>query len=183
MDTRKDANFQFQTGNKFGPKNQYCQSELKFGTYTNLNMQNSMVVFTFSMFNRKYLFWGKFGPRNQSCQLELKFGIQTNSNMHTSMMMLTFSVFEQKYPFWTNLFQKTKIFSLSWNLVPRLIRICTIQWWCSLFLFQTGNTIFGSKSQNCQFKLKFSTQTNSNMQNSMGTFCLSLFRSEILFFD
>ena len=41
---------------KFGPKNQNCQFELKFGTYTNLNMPNSMVVITSSIFDRKYLF-------------------------------------------------------------------------------------------------------------------------------
>ena len=33
--------------NKFGPKNQNCQFELKFGNYTNSNMQNSMMVFAF----------------------------------------------------------------------------------------------------------------------------------------
>ena len=32
---------------------------------------------------------------------------------------------------------------LSWNLVPRLIWVCKIQWWCSLFLFLTRNTLFG----------------------------------------
>ena len=28
-------------------------------------------------------------------------------------------------------------------MVPRLIRICRIQCWCSLLLFWTGNTVFG----------------------------------------
>ena len=37
---------------KFGPKKIY-QFELKLGTYTNLNMQNSMVMFTFSIIDRK----------------------------------------------------------------------------------------------------------------------------------
>ena len=48
---------------KFGPKNQNYQFELKFGTYTNLNMQNSVVVFTFSIFDQKYLFFGGGGGR------------------------------------------------------------------------------------------------------------------------
>ena len=74
----------------FGPKNQNCQSELKFGTYTKLNMQNSMVVLTFSIFYPKYLFLGKFGPKNQSCQFELKFGTYTNSNMQNSIVDLLF---------------------------------------------------------------------------------------------
>ena len=33
-----------------------CQFKLKFGTWTNSNMQNLMVTFTFSMFDRKYPF-------------------------------------------------------------------------------------------------------------------------------
>ena len=39
---------------KFGPKNQNCQFKLKFGTKPNSNMQNSMVVFTFSVLDRKH---------------------------------------------------------------------------------------------------------------------------------
>ena len=31
----------------FGSINQSCQFKLKFGTYNNLNLQNSMVMFTF----------------------------------------------------------------------------------------------------------------------------------------
>ena len=71
------------------------------------------------------------------------------------------SAFNLKYLFWVNLVQKLKIISLSWNFVPRLIQICRIPWWCSLFLFSTGNTFlgkFGPKNQNCQFELKFHTR-------------------------
>ena len=71
------------------------------------------------------------------------------------------SVFNWKYLFWVNLVQKLKIISLSWNFVPRLIQICRIPWWCSLFLFLTGNTFlgkFGPKNQNWQFQLKFCTR-------------------------
>ena len=39
---------------KFGPKNQNCQFKLKFGTRTNSDMQNSLVMFTFSVFDWKY---------------------------------------------------------------------------------------------------------------------------------
>ena len=41
---------------KFGPKNQNCQFELKFGTYTNSNMQYSMMMVIFSVFDPKYVF-------------------------------------------------------------------------------------------------------------------------------
>ena len=49
---------------------------------------------------------------------------------------------KQLRPLWANLVQKIKDVSLSWNLVPTVIRICRIQWWCSLFLFYTENTFF-----------------------------------------
>ena len=76
-------------------------------------MQNSMMVLTFSIFDRKYLFRGKFGPKNQNCQFELKFGSKANSNMRNSMAVLAFSGFNQKYLFWANLVQEIDIFSLS----------------------------------------------------------------------
>ena len=53
--------------------------------------------------------------------------------MQSSMMLFTFFVFYREYPFCANLVQNVKIISLSWNLAPRLIRICKFQWWCSLF--------------------------------------------------
>ena len=37
-------------------KNQNYQFKLKFGTYTNSNLQNSMVMFTFLSFDQKYFF-------------------------------------------------------------------------------------------------------------------------------
>ena len=72
------------------------------------------------------------------------------------------SVFDWKYLFCgVNLVQKLKIIIFSRNFVYRLIQICRIPWWCSLFLFSTGNTILGKsdpKNQTCQFELKFYTR-------------------------
>ena len=42
---------------KLGPKNENCQFKLKFGSEPNLNVQSSMVVFTFSVLDWKYSFW------------------------------------------------------------------------------------------------------------------------------
>ena len=42
---------------KFGPKNQNRQFILKFGTWNNSNMQNSMAMFNFSVFYCNYPFW------------------------------------------------------------------------------------------------------------------------------
>ena len=112
-------------------------------------------------------FFGKFGPKKQNCQFKLKFGTETNSIMQNAMVMINFSIFDWKCSFWANLVQKFKIVSLSWNMIPRVIRICKIQWRYSLFLFKTGNTLFwqiwSKKKQNCQFKLKFGTKSNLNM--------------------
>ena len=86
------------------------------------------------------------------------------------------SAFNLKYLFWVNLVQKLKIISLSWNFVPRLIQICRIPWWCSLFLFSTGNIFlgkFGPKNQNFQSELKFCTRliwTSRIMQKICGVY-------------
>ena len=99
------------------------------------------------------------------------------------MMTFTSSVFDQKYPFWKNFFQKLKIVSLSWNLVPWLTQICRNQWWCSLHPFLTGNLFFGliwSKNSKL-FKLKFGTWINLNMQNLMVMFIFSFFDQKYSF--
>ena len=90
---------------KFGPKNQHCQFKLKFGNYTNSNMQSSMVLFTFSVLD----FLGKFSLKNQNYQFKLKFGSQNNSNRQNSMVLFTFSVLDAKQPFWATLVQKLKL--------------------------------------------------------------------------
>ena len=41
----------------FGPKYQNSQFERKVATETNSKTQSSMLVFTFSVFDRKYPFW------------------------------------------------------------------------------------------------------------------------------
>ena len=99
--------------------------------------------------------------------------------MENSMVMFILSVFGWKYPFWADVVQKFKIISRSWNLVPRLIPICRIQWCCSLFFFfWVEIPFFGKfcpKHQNCHFKLKFGTYTNWNMQNPMVMFSFFVF--------
>ena len=67
---------------------------------------------------------------------------------------------------------------LFWNLVRGLMRICRIQWRCSIFLLFIGITLFGQigpTNQNCQFVLNFGTWANSNMQNSLAMFNFSAF--------
>ena len=42
---------------KLDPKSHNRQFKLKFGTETNLNMPSPLVVFTFSVLQRKHPFW------------------------------------------------------------------------------------------------------------------------------
>ena len=50
---------------KFVPKNCNCQFKLKIGTYTNSNMKNSLVMFIFCVFDRKYTFFGNFFQKSK----------------------------------------------------------------------------------------------------------------------
>ena len=83
------------------------QFKLKFGICTNSNMQNSIVVFTFFVFDQKFIFWENLVQNVKIVRLRL--------NLQNSMMLFTFFVFDWKYTFWANLVQKIKIVSLSWN--------------------------------------------------------------------
>ena len=103
---------------------------------------------TFSVFSLEIPFLNKFVPKNRDCQFELKVGTYTNSNMENSI----------RIPLWASLVPNFKIDCLKSNLVPRLIRIFTIKWWCLHFWPEIpflGK--FSPKNQNFQFKLKFDT--------------------------
>ena len=82
---------------------------------------------------------------DQSISEDGHFLRSVHLNAMNSMVLSNFSVFEQKYPFHENLVATFKIVYFKWNVVitKTLIRICRIQWWYSLFLFLTGNTLFG----------------------------------------
>ena len=86
--------------------------KVRFGSYTNSNMLNSMMIFTFLCFETKIPF---FGPKNQNCLLKMKFGTKTNSNLLNSMVMFAFSLLDRKYPFWAI---KAKLFvqKETWHL-------------------------------------------------------------------
>ena len=63
-------------------------------------------------------------------------------------MQYTFFVFERKRPSWTYLVQMFNIYSLRRNLIPRLIRLCRIQWQCSLFFFYRKRSFWAIVVQN-----------------------------------
>ena len=97
--------------------------------------------------------------------------------MENSIVVFTFSVLEWKYPFWGKLLRKIEIFISSWNFVLRLIWICTMQEWSSLFCFRQEILFSGKfclKIWNCCFKPKFHSWANLNMQNSKVMFMFSV---------
>ena len=84
---------------KFGPKNQNLQFKLRFGTQPNSTRRNSMVIFTFSVVDRKHPFFGESVPKIQNCLWKLKFRTQTNLNMYNLMVILIFFFFRLEIPF------------------------------------------------------------------------------------
>ena len=83
---------------KSGQKNQNCQFTLKLGTKTNLNMRNSMMMLTFSVFGH-ISFLGKFGPKVQKCYFRVEFDTKTtqsSKNMQNSMVISILFVLDWK---------------------------------------------------------------------------------------
>ena len=68
-------------------------------------------------------------------------------NNHGRTHKCDFSVSNRKYLFWENLVQNIKIVSLSWNLVPRLIRICGPQWWYLFFILERKHPFWANLVQ------------------------------------
>ena len=94
-------------------------------------MQNSMLMFTFSPFDWKYLF-GQIWPKNINSQFELKSRPRLIwiCRIMQKISCVHFFCFRPEKPFLGKSGQKNQN-SLSWNLVP-IIWICGIQW-CSFF--------------------------------------------------
>ena len=134
-----------------------------------------MVVFTFFYLRPEIFFLGKFGQKSQNCPFKLKFGSQNNSNMVACTCVIIFCFTPEKQ-FWDifgpklrNCLSEAKFcFSANSNM-QNLIVILT-------FHFQTGTTFFSGKfgpiNQNCQFKLRCGSQTESN--DGVHFFCFRL---------
>ena len=54
--TFSDFDWKYSFFGKFGLKSQNCKFKVKFDTWTNSNMQNSVAVFTFLVFDQKCFF-------------------------------------------------------------------------------------------------------------------------------
>ena len=138
-------------------KKKNCQFKLKFGKKTKSNMQNSMVMFPFSVFDPF-----RVNLNNIIKNDSLRWNIVLTLILICTTVMLTFSVFDRQYLCWVNLVQKIKIANLSWYLVPRLICICIIQ--CNVHFFSRPKIHFLGKFdqfQNYKFNSKFGAYNHS----------------------
>ena len=87
---------------KSGPKSQSYQFRLKFGIYTNSNMQILMVVFTFFVLDQKCLSWANLVENVKIVSLRLDLVASPNSSMQNSNAVFAFFIFDWKRPFGAN---------------------------------------------------------------------------------
>ena len=149
---------------KSGQKNQNCQFKQKIVAKTNLNMGNSMLMITFSVFDWKYLF-GQVWSKNQNCQFKVKTGTQTNLNMMNSIVKFFFFLFSTESILFLEICSKNQdcLLKLKFRIQINL----NMQNWKVIFIFFSSEMPFlcqfDPKIQKSQFKTKFYTQ--SNLQN------------------
>ena len=130
---------------KFGQKNKKCLFELKFGTWTNWHIQNSMVIsfFFFFFFDRNYPFWANLVQKNRNWLFKLKFSFVfcLTQICRICLICLTQICLTQIRLFCNRpespilgKFGPKNQNCLNWNFVFRLIQISWIRCWCTLFL-------------------------------------------------
>ena len=78
-----------------------------------------MVIFTFSVFDRKYPSW-QIWSKLSIFTVQGETDALTNSIIQKSMVEFTFFFFDQKHSFWANLVQNVKIVSLRLNFVASI---------------------------------------------------------------
>ena len=92
-------------------------------------MQNSVVMFTFSDFDRQYHLWVNLVQK-------FKF-VWSEKNLVPRLIWICRTQWpcflHLKHAFWASLVQKMKIIIFSWNLIYSLTQIRRTQWWCSVF--------------------------------------------------
>ena len=122
---------------------------------------------------RNTLLW-KFDPKIKIVSLRWNSALIWICRIMLKICGVHFFCFRPEKSFWVNLVKKIKIVSLSWNLLPRLIWISRINddvhFFCFCAYLSWANLVQNSKL----FKVKFDTKTNSNMQNSMLMYNLSV---------
>ena len=148
-------------------------------------MQNSMILFTFLVFEWKYPFranlvqkikiisssWNLVPALIRTCRIQWWYSLflfligntlfrqiwSKKSKLSVEAEIWYLHSFEYAefncgvhfFCFWVEMLflgkfgPKDEIVSSRWNSRFKLFQICRIQWWRSLFLFLSGNTLFG----------------------------------------
>ena len=76
-------------------------------------MQNSMVLFSFSVLDREYSFWANLMQKIKILGLCLNLVPRLTQSVQSSLVAFVFSVFDWQYTTLVNLVQKIKNVSLS----------------------------------------------------------------------
>ena len=82
---------------KLGPKNENCQFKLKFGTYTNSNMHNSIVIITFFLFPTGILLFEQIWSKKSKLLVSAKTWYLDKLLYAESIVVFTFSVLDRKH--------------------------------------------------------------------------------------
>ena len=135
-------------------------------------MQNPMMVFILTVFDRKYSFRANFVQKNQNCQFKLKFCTTPNWNMQNSMvifilllLLLLLWLFETRNTLQGKLGLENCQFKPKFGLSTNSNMKNSVVMF-TLSFFGRKYPFFGRfvpKNQNCLLKLKFRTPTNPNM--------------------
>ena len=131
-------------------------------------MQNSMVIYIFSVFNQKYLFGQIWCKKIKLVSLSWNFLPRITWTCRIQCLCSLFLFKTSKNLFWANLVQKNKIVSLSRNFVPRLIWICRIQ-----NILNILNILRRIWSKNSKLFVQSDTKIDLNMQEQMVVSILS----------
>ena len=141
-------------------------------------MQNSMVVFTFSVLERKHHFWANLVQKIKIVSLRWKLLPRQIWYADMQISMVVFFRFRRKILFLGKFRTKIQncLFKMKFGAQTNLNMRNSIVI-CILFVLDQ-KTLFGqiwSQIKNCFFIVNFGSQTNSNMQNAMVMFPFSVF--------
>ena len=114
---------------------QNCQLKVKFGTQTNSNMQNSMMVFTFFCVRPEISYLGKFSQKKIKI-VNLSLNLVPRQILICRIKWWCFlSLFLTGDTLLGKFGSKTQNLFLKWNFITRLIPMSRIQCWCYFILF------------------------------------------------
>ena len=134
-------------------------------------MQNSILMFSFSVFDQKHSFWATWAQKIKIVSSSWNLVLRLIQICRTQWLCSLFLFY--KFSFWASLVQNFRIVSLSWNWATILVRITEFDGDVHFFYIRPKTPFlgkFGSKHQNVQFQLKIGPQSISNMQNSTVVF-------------